>query len=92
MRFDGYDARAYDDEWTRPVDEPAYTTRPLRPAPVPGALRHLVFLDGRLLDVWVEPVEGSGYESWAEDLASRERRTVVVPAPQPPLPRCTRFR
>lgn len=46
-------------------------------------LRHLVYLDGRLVDVWSEPVQGTAYAAWAARL-ERLERPVPAPAPLPP--------
>ncbi len=46
-------------------------------------LRHLVYLDGRLVDVWSEPVQGTAYAAWAARL-DRLGRPVEKPAPLPP--------
>ncbi|MBF4163262.1 hypothetical protein [Nocardioides acrostichi] len=47
----------------------------------PERLRHLVFLDGRLIDSWSEPVEGT---SWAAEARRLDR--LAAPAPEPPAP------
>lgn len=47
-------------------------------------LRHLVYLDGRLVDVWTEPVESTAYAAWAARL-DRSGRPVPAPEPAPPL-------
>jgi hypothetical protein len=47
-------------------------------------LTHLVLVDGRLVDVWSEPVSGTRWEGHAERF-DRERRPAVVAAPPPPL-------
>lgn len=50
-----------------------------------GRLSHLVFVDGRLVDAWSEPVEDSSYA----DVARRhdeDRRPQVVQSPPPPPP------
>lgn len=56
------------------------------PAPVDrwraDRLRHLVFLDGRLVDGWVEPVEGTAYAGMALDMNAEQKR----PPPEPPRP------
>lgn len=54
-------------------------------------LRHLVYLDGRLVDVWTEPVEGTVYAAWAARL-DRLGRPVEKPAPlSPPHERVLRW-
>lgn len=50
-----------------------------------GRLSHLVFVDGRLVDAWSEPVEESAYVDVAR-AHDEDRRHQVVQA-QPPLPR-----
>lgn len=45
-------------------------------------LHHLVFLDGVLIDCYATPVEGSGYECAALELAAQRRRS--APEPRPP--------
>ena len=45
-------------------------------------LRHLVFLDGRLVDAWAEPVVGTPYAGTARELDAERRR----PVPEPPRP------
>ena len=47
-------------------------------------LTHLVLVDGRLVDVWSEPVSGSRWQPHA-DRFDRERRPSVLSAPPPPL-------
>ena len=59
-----------------PYDEPFRSERDLE------RLRHLVFLDGRLIDTWTEPVERTAYRSIAEEF-DREKR---VPHYEPPTP------
>ncbi|HET7684599.1 MAG TPA: hypothetical protein VFK34_13130 [Marmoricola sp.] len=49
-----------------------------------GRVRHVVYLEGRFLDTWTEPVEGSGYERWADELDRRERPIVFEPEPPSP--------
>jgi hypothetical protein len=46
-------------------------------------LRHLVFLDGRLVDAWVEPVEGTAYLAQARRL-DREAAPAPAHVPVPP--------
>lgn len=45
-------------------------------------LRHLVFLDGRLVDDWAEPVGGTAYACMARELDAEQRR--AAPEPQRP--------
>ena len=59
-----------------PYDEPFGSARD------PDRLRHLVFLDGRLVDTWTEPVGTTRYRSIAEEL-DREKQ---VPHYEPPAP------
>jgi hypothetical protein len=47
-------------------------------------LTHLVLVDGRLVDVWSEPVIGTRWEHHA-DRFDRERRPAVSPPAAPPL-------
>jgi hypothetical protein len=47
-------------------------------------LTHLVLVDGRLVDVWSEPVIGTRWEQHA-DRFDRERRSAVSPPAAPPL-------
>lgn len=47
-------------------------------------LTHLVLVDGRLVDVWSEPVSGTRWQVHA-DRFDRERLPSVVSAPPPPL-------
>ena len=61
-----------------PYDEPFRSERDLE------RLRHLVFLDGRLIDVWTQPVERTVYRSIAEEF-DREKR-VPHYEPSEPLP------
>ena len=72
--YDDFDPRfALDhDEWSTPTDRGDGDRR----------LRHLVFLDGRLVDGWVEPVGGTPYAWMARELDAERRR----PAPPPPRP------
>ena len=65
-----------------PYDDDYRTTRDR------DRLRHLVFLDGRLIETWTEPVEGTAYMAIAEEL-DRANRPVAQVAytrepPQPP--------
>ncbi len=50
-------------------------------------LRHLVFLDGRLIETWTEPVEGTAYMAIADEL-DRANRPVppVAHTREPPRP------
>ncbi|HEY3527952.1 MAG TPA: hypothetical protein VGK78_02290 [Nocardioides sp.] len=47
-------------------------------------LTHLVLVDGRLVDMWSEPVSGTRWQEHAERF-DRERRPAVVSPPAPPL-------
>ncbi len=50
-------------------------------------LRHLVFLDGRLVDSWTEPIEGTAYAAMAEELDEARRPPAWVhDAYEPPPP------
>ena len=64
-----YDTYPYD-EWSRDR------------SPELDRLTHLVLVDGRLVEVWSEPVAGTRWEEHAERF-ERERR---APAPEPPVP------
>jgi hypothetical protein len=65
----------YDHLYEAPYD-PSYDDQPEH-------LAHLVFLDGRLLDAWTEPVRGTRWEA-AADRIDRERRPPTVSPPPPP--------
>lgn len=72
--YDDFDPRfgpGPDDSWSQPTDRWGS-----------DRLRHLVFLDGRLVDSWAEPVGGTAYARLAIDLDAERRR----PAPTPPRP------
>ena len=50
-------------------------------------LRHLVFLDGRLIETWTEPVEGTAYMAIADELDRANRPVPPVTYPrEPPRP------
>lgn len=44
-------------------------------------LRHLVLVDGRLVDTWTEPVEGTRWQVHADRLDREAERRVAPPAP-----------
>ncbi len=63
---------------------------PWHPPPL-HRIAHLVYLDGRLLDTWTEPVLGSQWEEQVDALDEEERRRLLritqpAPAPEPPRP------
>ena len=63
-----------------PYDDGRYYDGPRQKHPdTEDRLRHVVYLDGRLIDTWTERVEGTAYHSWAQQLDR-----VVVPATLPP--------
>ncbi len=64
-----------------PYDDSYRTTRDRE------RLRHLVFLDGRLIETWTEPVEGTAYMAIADEL-DRANRPVppVAYTREPPRP------
>ena len=49
-----------------------------------GRLRHLVFVDGRLVDAWTEEVEMSAYADVARQHDEERRPQVVQAPPEPP--------
>lgn len=86
MRLDPFDLGNPDghyldrDPWAEP---PGHRYEP--EVPWEGQLRHVVYLDGRFLDTWTEPVEGSCYEPVARAIESRARRPDPPREPTPPL-------
>jgi hypothetical protein len=72
---EGYDAGRYD-------PGPYYPGRYDEPRPPLERLTHLVLVDGRLVDTWSEPVEGTRWEEHARRF-DRERRPPLPPAPPP---------
>ncbi|MFC6286911.1 hypothetical protein ACFP3Q_06760 [Nocardioides sp. GCM10027113] len=62
-----------------PWDEPRPTDR--RPL---DRITHLVLLDGRLVDVWSEPVEAGPWQRHADELDLRRRPCRPAPASEPP--------
>jgi hypothetical protein len=48
-------------------------------------LRHLVFLDGRLIDTWTESVEGTVYRAQAREF-DRDKSPGALPTPERPPP------
>ncbi len=65
-----------------PYDYPPYD----RPRTI-ERLRHLVFVDGRLVDAWSEPVEGTAYQALADELRDKEQPVRhALPPPPPPRP------
>jgi hypothetical protein len=66
-----------------PPRDPYPYDEPFAPARDRERLRHLVFLDGRLIDTWTEPVETTVYQSIADEL---DREKSVPHYPQEPLP------
>lgn len=82
MHFDPWSpdqpaSRPAADPWALPYDGCQF--------PRDERLRHVVFLDGRLVDSWTESVDGSRYQEWADELDRWERRHVSTPAPTPPV-------
>ena len=72
-----YDADRIPDPWESPW-----------PDPPPGfdarlRLTHLVLVDGRLVDVWSEPAEGTRWQHHAERLDRALRRHAEPPPPPP---------
>jgi hypothetical protein len=76
----------YDDWSPRPFCRPELEPWDSPPAAEPGLdrLTHLVLVDGRLVDMWSEPVAGTRWHHHAERF-DRERRPVAVATPPPPL-------
>lgn len=69
-----------------PFDDYASYDRPRQWRPDPERrLRHLVFLDGQLVDTWTEHVEGTAYWEHAE-AADRAARSLALPPTPPPTP------
>jgi hypothetical protein len=55
-------------------------------------LRHLVFLDGRLIDTWTEHVETTAYQSMAAEFDREKQVHYVSPEPlRPPYERVLRW-
>lgn len=74
----------YDDLWRTPTDdELALFGRPPSLLDGEGRVSHLVFLDGRLVDAWVESHHDTRWASLARELDA-ERRPRVVHSPPPP--------
>lgn len=70
-----FDHRYYDDLlWREPRERLADR----------GRLSHLVFVDGRLVDAWSEPVEDSAYDDVARRHDEEARPQVVQSPPAPP--------
>lgn len=68
------------DPWEEPPDE--WFARTYDP-PALDRLTHLVLVDGRLVDLWTEPVRGTRWQSFA-DRFDDERRPVAPPRPPEP--------
>ncbi|WP_341924548.1 hypothetical protein [Nocardioides psychrotolerans] len=47
-------------------------------------LRHLVLVDGRLVDTWTEPIEGTRWEVHARRFDEAQRRAAPPAPPEPP--------
>jgi hypothetical protein len=54
--------------------------------PIDERLRHLVFLDGRLIDTWTEPVEGTVYREQARELDRVQPPGTLPILERPPAP------
>lgn len=70
-----------------PFDDYPYYDQPRQKHPdTEDRLRHVVYLDGRLIDTWTERVEGTAYHSWAQQLDRSEPRPTrpVIELPPPP--------
>lgn len=72
--------------WSPSDDYPYYDGPRQKHPSSEDRLRHVVYLDGRLIDTWTEPVEGSAYRAWAEELDRSARPQVHEPPPPPPPP------
>lgn len=76
----------YADTTSRPsrwYDEPLGLSSPSYESTL-DRLTHLVLVDGRLVDMWSEPVTGTRWQEHA-DRFDRERRAAVTSAPAPPV-------
>jgi len=81
--IDDIDDRDFRDRFEPDVEdepfEPTWFSQPHRP----HRLRHQVLVDGRLVDSWTEPVEGTDWEHLARDFDARSTCR-HPPAPQRP--------
>src|ERR1700712_4809321 len=67
-----------------PFDDYPYYDRPRQKHPDrEDRLRHVIYLDGRLIDTWTEPVEATAYHSWAIEL---DAASLPTPEPEPACP------
>lgn len=64
----------YDDPHDRYSPDPDWHDR----------LRHLVLVDGRLVDTWTEPIEGTRWEVHARRFDEAQRRAAPPAPPEPP--------
>jgi len=71
-------------EWLEPDMEDDFRDYAYRDEPyVPRRLRHQVLVDGRLVDSWTEPVEGTRWERHARDFDARHECHHPPPPPPP---------
>lgn len=76
----------YADATSRPsrwYDDDHYGLSTAAYEPPLDRLTHLVLVDGRLVDMWSEPVQGTRWQEHAERF-DRERGSTVIPEPAPP--------
>lgn len=83
MYDDTHDPDAYDPSlWSRAVLGDRYPPDPARQ----DRLRHLVLVDGRVVDTWTERVEGTPWQAHAEHFDREARRHQAPPDPPQPPP------
>lgn len=72
--------------WSPSDDYPYYDGPRQKHPSSEDRLRHVVFLDGRLIDTWTEPVEATAYHSWAQELERSAQPRIYAPEPACPAP------
>lgn len=78
MYDDTHDPDRFDPQvWSRAILHDHYASDPAWQ----DRLRHLVLVDGRLVDTWTEPVEGTPWQAHAEHFDREARRHAAPPAP-----------